>query len=251
MLVEEGSLYPALYRLERRGWVEAEWGTSELGRRAKLYRLTAAGRAQLAAEMATWRRFSAGVSKVLLRVMKRSLRSWLWRVPLDQEVDEELALHLEMRTRELVERGMDPADGARGGARPARRPRAPQTDRAWTSAESEIARCASLNGSKSSAHDVRFALRQLRARAGLHAASATLTLALGIGANSAIFALVDATLLRPLPLPRARPAGHALGDARATGARELRVAAQHARLERAAAARSSGSPASRRASAAW
>jgi PadR family transcriptional regulator PadR len=64
VLVEEGSLYPALYRMERRGWVDAEWGTSELGRRAKLYRLTGAGRAQLAAEMATWRRFSAGVSKL-------------------------------------------------------------------------------------------------------------------------------------------------------------------------------------------
>jgi PadR family transcriptional regulator PadR len=66
VLVEEGSLYPALYRLERRGWLEAEWGTSELGRRAKLYRLTDAGRKQLAAETATWRRFSAGVSKILL-----------------------------------------------------------------------------------------------------------------------------------------------------------------------------------------
>jgi len=65
VLVEEGSLYPALYRLERRGWVEAEWGTSELGRRAKLYRLTDSGRVQLETEMATWRRFSAGVSKVL------------------------------------------------------------------------------------------------------------------------------------------------------------------------------------------
>jgi transcriptional regulator len=66
VLVEEGSLYPALYRMEQRGWVEAEWGTSDLGRRAKLYRLTSEGRAQLAAELATWRRFSAGVSKVLL-----------------------------------------------------------------------------------------------------------------------------------------------------------------------------------------
>lgn len=64
VLVEEGSLYPALYRMEGRGWIEAEWGTSELGRRAKLYRLTDAGREQLAAEIATWRRFSAGVSKV-------------------------------------------------------------------------------------------------------------------------------------------------------------------------------------------
>jgi transcriptional regulator len=64
LLVEEGSLYPALYRLERRGWVEAEWGVSELGRRAKLYRLTDPGHTQLTAEMATWRRFAAGVSKV-------------------------------------------------------------------------------------------------------------------------------------------------------------------------------------------
>ena len=65
VLIEDGSLYPALYRLERRGWVDAEWGTSELGRRAKVYRITRRGRAQLAAELETWRRFSAGVSKVL------------------------------------------------------------------------------------------------------------------------------------------------------------------------------------------
>jgi transcriptional regulator len=65
VLVEEGSLYPGLYRLERRRWLEAEWGTSELGRRAKLYRLTDAGRRQLAIETASWRRFSSAVSKVL------------------------------------------------------------------------------------------------------------------------------------------------------------------------------------------
>ena len=65
VLVEEGSLYPALYRLERRGWVEAEWGVSELGRRAKVYQLTEAGRDQLIEELATWKRFSVGVSKVL------------------------------------------------------------------------------------------------------------------------------------------------------------------------------------------
>lgn len=64
VLIEDGSLYPALYRLERKGLVEAEWGTSDLGRRAKLYRLTAEGRKQLTAEMVTWRKFAAGVSKV-------------------------------------------------------------------------------------------------------------------------------------------------------------------------------------------
>ena len=66
VVVEEGSLYPALYRMERRGWIEAEWGTSELGRKAKFYRVTARGRRQLAADTAEWAKFSAGVSKVLL-----------------------------------------------------------------------------------------------------------------------------------------------------------------------------------------
>jgi PadR family transcriptional regulator, regulatory protein PadR len=66
VLIEDGSLYPALYRLELKGWVEAEWGTSELGRRAKVYRITAAGRRQLATELATWKTFASAVSKVLL-----------------------------------------------------------------------------------------------------------------------------------------------------------------------------------------
>src|SRR5215510_14712343 len=61
VLVEEGSLYPALYRLERRGWLDADWGTSQLGRRAKLYRITTNGRRQLEAELATWRLFSTSV----------------------------------------------------------------------------------------------------------------------------------------------------------------------------------------------
>ncbi|HVR98492.1 MAG TPA: PadR family transcriptional regulator [Thermoanaerobaculia bacterium] len=64
--IEEGSLYPALYRMERRGWIEAEWGMSELNRRAKLYRLTPKGRKQLDLETEQWARFAAAVSKVLL-----------------------------------------------------------------------------------------------------------------------------------------------------------------------------------------
>ncbi|MEJ7810551.1 MAG: PadR family transcriptional regulator [Gemmatimonadaceae bacterium] len=64
--IEEGSLYPALYRMERRGWISAEWGMSELGRKAKLYRLTPQGRAQLKVETSQWSQFAAAVSKVLL-----------------------------------------------------------------------------------------------------------------------------------------------------------------------------------------
>src|SRR5688500_4153072 len=64
--VEEGSLYPALYRLERQGFVEAEWGVSEVGRRARVYKLTPAGRRQLQAELEGFRRFVAAVSPILL-----------------------------------------------------------------------------------------------------------------------------------------------------------------------------------------
>ncbi len=63
--IEEGSLYPALHRLERRGWVESEWGVSENNRRAKYYRITTDGRRQLRAESSTWSAFSEAVSKVL------------------------------------------------------------------------------------------------------------------------------------------------------------------------------------------
>jgi len=64
--VEEGSLYPALYRMEKKGWIEAEWGLSELGRRAKFYRLTTKGRRHLTAQTAEWTRFAAAISRVLL-----------------------------------------------------------------------------------------------------------------------------------------------------------------------------------------
>jgi transcriptional regulator len=64
--IEEGSLYPALYRLERRRLLEATWGPSETGRRAKFYRLTREGRAQLVRETKAWAEFSAAVSRVLL-----------------------------------------------------------------------------------------------------------------------------------------------------------------------------------------
>ncbi len=63
--IEEGSLYPALYRMERKGWIEASWGMSELGRRAKFYELTPAGRARLRAEIAAWRRLSGAVARIL------------------------------------------------------------------------------------------------------------------------------------------------------------------------------------------
>jgi transcriptional regulator len=63
--IEEGSLYPALYRMERRGWLASEWGVTDTGRRARFYKLTRAGRAQLAAERASWARLTTAVAGVL------------------------------------------------------------------------------------------------------------------------------------------------------------------------------------------
>ena len=63
--VDEGSLYPALYRMEGKGWIEAEWRTTENSRRAKYYSLTARGRAMLRAETATWRKYAAAVGRIL------------------------------------------------------------------------------------------------------------------------------------------------------------------------------------------
>jgi putative ABC transport system permease protein len=129
--------------------------------------------------------------------MKRSLRSWLWRVPLDEEVDEEIAFHLEMRTRELVERGVDPALAR---AQALDRLGDPGTLRrtCLELGKRRDRRMTLLQWIDELRHDITFSLRQLR-HAPAFALVAILTLALGIGANAAIFALADATLLRPLP----------------------------------------------------
>jgi PadR family transcriptional regulator, regulatory protein PadR len=63
--VNQGSLYPALHRLEHQGWIEAEWSISELGRRAKYYRLTPSGRRQLAVEASEWERMSTAIERVM------------------------------------------------------------------------------------------------------------------------------------------------------------------------------------------
>jgi transcriptional regulator len=63
--INQGSLYPALHRLEHQNWIEAEWAVSELGRRAKYYRLTAAGRRQLAVETREWERMCDAIGRVM------------------------------------------------------------------------------------------------------------------------------------------------------------------------------------------
>ena len=65
LLVEQGSLYPALHRLEERGWIRSAWGTSENNRRARFYALTAAGRKQLAKEASRWQQLMQAVQRVM------------------------------------------------------------------------------------------------------------------------------------------------------------------------------------------
>jgi len=65
LLVQQGSLYPALHRLEKRGWLEAEWGESENGRQAKFYKLSAKGKQQLKKEESNWNRLAGAVANIL------------------------------------------------------------------------------------------------------------------------------------------------------------------------------------------
>ncbi|MEO8677547.1 MAG: ABC transporter permease [Vicinamibacterales bacterium] len=129
--------------------------------------------------------------------MKRSLRSWLWRVPIDQEIDEELALHIEMRTRELIDRGMDPHEARESAISRLGDVRRLKREMAGLGRKRDREMRLTL-WLEELRDDVKFAFRQLK-NSPAFTLVAVLTLALGIGANSAIFALVDATLLRPLP----------------------------------------------------
>ena len=119
VLIEEGSLYPALYRMERRGLIAAEWGTSELGRKAEFYPSRRTGgvssrRDRRMGALLGRRHQSADTRRMSFG---RRLRSRVWRGSVEDEVDAELQFHVEMRARELEARGLSRSEAVEAAVR--------------------------------------------------------------------------------------------------------------------------------------
>ena len=201
--VEEGSLYPALHRLEERGLIVAEWGTTDLNRRAKFYRLSAAGKKQLRASQQYWSRF-AGCRRQSprQRTAPRMTPSWrrylrFWGARVGEDVDDELAFHVEMRVRDYIARGMSERE-ARDTARRRFGNHIHIRDNCVTIGHRRQRRMQRAQTLDALVQDLRYGLRVLGRQKGWTAV-ALLTMALGIGASTAVFSAVNSLVLNPLP----------------------------------------------------
>src|SRR5688500_2231362 len=211
--IEEGALYPALHRLEQRGWLEAEWRYTERNRKAKYYRLTPVGRQQLAAELSKWSRYTEAGGLILAAQGAREAsmaldrRGWpglsqVFRLPasrrrLRQEIDDELRFHFEDRVEELMAGGL-----TRAAAEVETRRRFGDYERyrseSVTIDEQTIRERVRMDTLGALRRESRQALRTL-GRSQAFSTIAIATLASGIGATTAIFTILDAVVLRPLP----------------------------------------------------
>jgi hypothetical protein len=202
--VNQGSLYPALARLEVAGWLDARWGVSENKPAGEVHSLTKTGRKRLEEETENWEaafrrgqpgapgRRAGGRIMRLLRTLRMKVSGAISPEKVDREVSREIAFHLEMRAAQLVESGTPPEEARRiaaaefGGV---------------TQVREQCRDSRGLPALESLAQDVRYGWRMI-ARSPGSALVAVVTLGLGIGINAAFFSAVNAILLRPLPFAR-------------------------------------------------
>ena len=200
--LNQGTIYPALLRLEQRGWIKSEWGTSETNRRAKFYSLSRIGRKQIETATENWERvadhhgalprpFQLGAGHGPDTHPAEPLRIRLPQKRLDQDLNDELRSHIELAMEENLQRGMSEEEARTAALR---------AFGGVTQIKESYRVQRGLPFLEVLWSDLRYAVRQLWKSPGFTLTTA-LTLAIGIGVNTAVFSMMDAMVLRPLAVP--------------------------------------------------